>query len=232
MSELQAMAHMGYAGELLTAHVMFASGQTEVVGLRSPTTRRIARGDGVSTGIGYAGGLCCRAGLVQDVAAEFLATTAIPYFRGVAAWYQTARLGVAGDTVVAQVGEALAQGGLHSLLNPGHLGGLEEWLHSPLRPGSTDPLAAGMLVQVDIIPTPLRAGWAVNCEDPVVFADAPLRAELERRYPALWSRVRARQQFMRHDLGLPIGEEVLPLSTMPAYLMPLWLSPSRVLTLE
>jgi hypothetical protein len=30
---------------------------------------------------------------------------------------------------------------------------------------------------------------------------------------------------------LQIGDEILPLSSMPAYLAPLWLSPSHALTL-
>jgi hypothetical protein len=201
------------------------------VGLRSPTTRRIERGDGATIGIGFWGGLGARAGLVQDKDPEFLAKAALPYFQGLATWYQTARLGVAGGLLFVRVADALAQGGLRSLLNPGHLSSLEEWLHTPVRPGSLEQLASGMAFQCDIIPVPMPPGWSMNCEDPIVFADENLRNELERRYPPVWSRLRARQQFMRHELGVQIGDEILPLSSMPAYLAPLWLSPSHALTL-
>ena len=50
------------------------------------------------------------------------------------------------------------------------------------------------------------------------------------RYPATWARIAARQTFMRQELGIQIKDELLPLSTTPAYLAPLWLAPGRVLT--
>ncbi len=232
ISEMQAVANMAYTGETLAAHVMLSAARDSVVGLRSPTTRRIERGDAATVGIGYWGGLCSRAGLVQDEDAEYLATVAFPYFRGIATWYQTARLGLAGGTMVTEIEEALKPGGLRSLLNPGHLTSLDEWLHSPMRPDSTEQIASGMAFQCDVIPVPMPLGYTINCEDPVVFADAELRGEMQRRYPLVWSRMQARQQFMRDELGLRIGDELLPLSVMPAYLAPLWLSPSHVLTLD
>jgi hypothetical protein len=86
-----------------------------------------------------------------------------------------------------------------------------------------------MAFQCDIIPVPMPPGRAVNCEDPVVFADAALRRELQARYPAVWSRIAARQSFMRDQLGIAIGDDVLPLSSIPTYFAPLWLAPDRVL---
>ena len=59
-----------------------------------------------------------------------------------------------------------------------------------------------MPFQVDIIPTPMRAGWALNCEDGVVFADAALRAELKARHPAVAERIEARRKFVRDELGI------------------------------
>ena len=98
--------------------------------------------------------------------------TAAAYFDGLIAWYEAADIGVAGEAVFAAVTERLARGGLRSALNPGHLTGHDEWIHTPIRPGSPERIASGMPFQVDIIPTPMRAGWALNCEDGVVFADA------------------------------------------------------------
>ena len=63
-----------------------------------------------------------------------------------------------------------------------------------------------MPFQVDIIPTPMRAGWALNCEDGVVFADAPLRAELKARHPAVAQRIEARRRFVRDELGIQIRD--------------------------
>ncbi len=232
MTELQAVAWMGFSGEPLSAHVMFASGKNEIIGLCSPTARRIERGDGASTAVGFWGGLCCRAGLVMEEQDEFLNRIAIPYFRGLAAWYNIVHIGIKGSEVFETVSEMLARAGLRSALNPGHLTSLDEWVHSPIRPGSAEQISSGMAFQSDIIPVPIPPGYAINCEDTLVFADGNLRGELARRYPEAWSRIQARQDFMRQKLGIEISDEVLPLSTMPAYLPPLWLSPSRVLVVD
>jgi hypothetical protein len=61
---------------------------------------------------------------------------------------------------------------------------------------------SGMPFQADIIPTPMRDGWALNCEDGIVFADATLRAELKARHPAVVERVEARRKFVRDELGI------------------------------
>ena len=86
-----------------------------------------------------------------------------------------------------------------------------------------------MPFQVDIIPTPLKAGWALNCEDGIVIADAGLRAELAERHPETFARIAARRDFMRAELGVPLKDVILPLSSTPLYLPPFWLRPGHVL---
>ncbi len=231
LTELQAAANMRFSGEPLSAHVMFASGRDAIVGLRSPTARIIQRGDGATTAIGYWGGLGCRAGLIEEAEPEFLEILAMPYYRGIVTWYQTVRLGIQGSEIYQSIVEVLAKGNLKSLLNPGHITSFDEWVNTPIRPGSVDPIHSGMAFQCDIIPTPLPPGWAVNCEDPLVFADEELRGQLQDRYPKIWARISQRRTFMSEQLGIEIAEEVLPLSSIPAYFPPLWLSPSKALAL-
>jgi hypothetical protein len=230
LSELEAASRMGYAGEALTAHVMYATGDSDhpVIGLRSPGGRIVSRGDGVTAGVGYWGGLSARAGLIADSDEAFLKTAAA-YFGGLIAWYEATDIGASGKEVFAAVAEALARGGLRSALNPGHLTGHDEWVHTPIRPGSDERIASGMPFQVDIIPTPLRTGWALNCEDSVVFADAALRAELKARHPAVVERIEARRRFVRDELGIPIRDSILPLSSTPLCLPPFWLASGRLL---
>ena len=185
VSELEAASVMGYAGEVLTAHVMYATGDARdgVIGMRSPGGRIVKRGDGATAAIGYWGGLSARAGLAAEHDEAFL-KVATAYFEGLIAWYETADIGVSGtnfDTVTTTLAPRPALSA-----QPGHLTGHDEWIHTPIRPGSADCIASGMPFQVDIIPTPLPTGWALNCEDGVVFADAPLRAELlVGRHPAV-----------------------------------------------
>ena len=229
-SEMEAASAMGYSGEALSAHVMYATGDARqpVIGLRSPGSRIANRGDGVTAGVGYWGGLSARAGLITDHDEAFL-KTASDYFAGLVAWYETADIGVAGQAVFAAVTETLARGDLRSALNPGHLTGHDEWIHTPIRPGSDLRIASGMPFQVDIIPTPMRAGWTLNCEDEIVFADAALRAELKARHPAVAERIEARRKFVRDELGIAIRDSILPLSSTPLCLPPFWLASGRLL---
>jgi hypothetical protein len=229
MTEMEAAALLGYAGEPLSMHPIVASGAPgeAINGLRSPGARPIGRGDGVTVGVGYWGSLCCRAGLLTDEPDEgFLERVVRPYYAAVAGWYGALRIGVAGGEIQAVVDDALAAAGadFRPMLNPGHLISYDEWLHSPIRPGSGERLGSGMVLQCDIIPTPLPAGTALNCEDTVALADDALRRELARDYPDLWRRVEARRAFMTEALGLTLAPELLPLSHANAYLPPFWLA--------
>ena len=229
-TEHEAASLMGYSGEVLSAHVMYATGDSSepMIGLRSPRGRIANRGDGVTAGIGFWGGLSARAGLIADHDEAFLKTAAA-YFEGLIAWYEAADIGVAGEAVFAAVAEALERSGMRSALNPGHLTGHDEWIHTPIRPGSDERVASGMPFQVDIIPSPMRAGWALNCEDGVVFADAALRAELKARHAAVAGRIEARRKFVGDKLGIPIRDSILPLSSTPLCLPPFWLAAGRLL---
>ncbi len=106
VTEHEAASVMGYSGEVLSAHVMYATGDSShpVIGLRSPGGRIANRGDGVTAGVGFWGGLSARAGLIADHDEAFLKTAAA-YFDGLIAWYEAADIGVAGEAVFAAVTE-------------------------------------------------------------------------------------------------------------------------------
>lgn len=230
MSELEVAAQMGYAGEPLSCHAMFSCGAPgrPLVGLASPSARKLSEGNGVTAAIGYWGGLSCRAGLLTSRDDDFL-PVAKAYFRGLLAWYATARIGAAGGDIHAAVSEALAKGGLKSMLNPGHLVSYDEWSNSPIRPGAADRLKSGMPIQVDIIPTPIAEGWALNCEDAVVLADERLRADIAARYPAVWGRIEARRVFVKDIIGVGLDPAILPLSSTPLAFAPFWLAHEKLL---
>lgn len=236
MTEREAIGLVGYAGEPTSMHPIVASGSPgeAINGLRSASGRRIAIGDGITCGIGYWGSLCCRAGLFEDAAGiEFFTSVVRPYFLAQAAWYRTIGIGVSGGEVFAAVEETLAAAGasFRSMLNPGHLISYDEWVNSPIERGSGVRLASGMALQCDIIPTPLPAGTALNCEDSIVLADGTLRAEIASRHPALWARIERNRDLMTGQLGLTLRPETLPLSLANAYLPPAWMSPEMVCTL-
>jgi hypothetical protein len=236
VSEREAFRAVPWGGEPLSLHPVFASGPDVAVGLRSPSERRLELGDAAVVAVGLWGGNCARGGLIAASADEttsasagYLERLAVPYWRAVATWYETLGVGVSGGEVFDTITELLAGEAFESSLNPGHLIHYEEWLNSPIRPGSEDPVVSGMVLQCDIIPTGLRAGWTINCEDTVAIADAGLRSQLEARHPELWARVLRRRAYMRDRLGVQLRDDVLPLSCTNAHFRPFWLAPERAL---
>jgi hypothetical protein len=117
-------------------------------------------------------------------------------------------------------------------LNPGHQIHLDEWVSTPITPGSTIELRSGMALQVDIIPATGTDYFTTNIEDGVALADEPLRADLAALYPAAWARILARRAFMEEALGISLHPDVLPFSNIPAYLPPFLLRPDHVMTLS
>jgi hypothetical protein len=236
VSEREALQVVPWGGDPLSFHVVFSSGADVAVGLRSPSSRRLELGDAAIAAIGVWGGNCARGGIVAGTTAElgadsegYLERLAIPYWRAIATWYEALAIGRPGGEIFATITDLLARESFASSLNPGHLIHYEEWLDSPIRAGSDDPIASGMVMQSDIIPTGIRPGWTANCEDTLAVADAGLRAQLEARHPALWSRIEARRAFMRDRLGVAVRDEVLPLSCTCAFFTPFWLAPGQAL---
>jgi hypothetical protein len=236
VSEREAFRAAPWAGEPVSYHPVFASGPDVAVGLRSPSARRLQLGDAAVAAVGLWGGNCARGGVVAASADQlasasegYMERLALPYWRAIALWYETLELGVPGGRVFDTITQQLVGRAFASSLNPGHLIHYEEWLDSPIRAGSEDPIASGMVIQSDIIPTGIRPGWTVNCEDTVAVADRALRGELQARHPELWARIRARQDYVRGTLGVNLRDEVLPLSCTCCYFRPFWLAPGSAL---
>ena len=101
----------------------------------------------------------------------------------------------------------------HWTLNPGHSTGADEWISSPMYPGSEVVLQSGMMLQMDIIPSVPGYGGA-NAEDGIAIADEKLRGELKKSYPAVWQRIQDRREYMEQELGIRLKEEILPMSDL------------------
>ena len=74
-------------------------------------------------------------------------------------------------------------------LNPGHQLHLDEWVNSPVFPGSTIELRSGMALQCDIIPATGTPYFTTNIEDGVALADESLRAAFAAAHPQAWARI-------------------------------------------
>jgi Xaa-Pro aminopeptidase len=238
MRERDAVELLGWNGTPLSCHLMLTSGPRASLGLLSPGDRRIERGDRFTVAFGIWGALNCRAGFVVEDAAElpagiddYLQRLVCPYFEAVAEWYGALRIGQTGGALHEIVRRRLGDPFFGIFLNPGHQIHLDEWVNSPVAPGSTIELRSGMALQVDIIPATGTDYFTTNIEDGVALADASLRAAFADAYPAAWERIQARRRFMAGSLGIDLHDDVLPFSNIPAWLPPFLLRPERVMAM-
>ena len=238
MTEREAVALLGWDGSPLSCHLMLTAGPRATFGLLSPGDRPIERGDRFTTAFGIWGALTCRAGFVVESEDElpapirdYVDRLVAPYFAAIAEWYATIRIGVSGGELHDIVARRLGDPFFGIFLNPGHQLHLDEWVNSPIWPGSTIELRSGMCLQVDVIPATGTEYFTTNIEDGIALADGPLRGELAASFPAAWQRIQARREFMREALGIELHPDVLPLSNLAAALPPFVLRPDRVMTL-
>ncbi|MFO1123722.1 MAG: aminopeptidase P family N-terminal domain-containing protein [Hyphomicrobiales bacterium] len=239
LRERDAVRAMGLDGFMQSIHINMCAGPRARYGLPSPGLRVIERGDPIVVGHGLMGALNCRAGwLVADASElpvpirDYVDRLVAPYFSAAAAWYETVGIGVTGsemyEAAMRHVGDPFFGVGL----NPGHLIHLDEWLHSPIRKGSTMALASGMALQCDIIPATGTDYFTSNIEDGIALADEATRVSFRRDYPEAWARIEKRRAFMTDVLGIRLKPEVLPFSSIPAWLPPFWLDPSQAMAMR
>lgn len=234
MTEIEAAQHMRLGALPHSCHTMLSSGDS-LVGLNSPSGKRLAAGDPVTSAVGYWGGLSSRVGwLVEDAsglptaAADYVEKLAAPYFACAAEWYETVGIGVSGGELDALARRHLGAPFFNLVLNPGHLIHIDEWMNTPVYPGSTETLRSGQAVQCDIIPAVGAPYYSANIEDGVALLDAAGRDELRDSFPDVWNRMQARRAFMGDVLGIRLKPEVLPLSNLAGAMPPFWLAPERI----
>ncbi|HET6745056.1 MAG TPA: aminopeptidase P family N-terminal domain-containing protein [Candidatus Limnocylindria bacterium] len=238
MTERAAVALLGWNGWPLSCHLMLTAGPRASFGLLSPGDRPIGRGDRFTVAFGIWGALNCRAGFVVEEAAELPGEIADyvdrlvgPYFGAVAEWYAALRIGQTGGALHEIVARRLGDPFFGIFLNPGHQIHLDEWVNSPISPGSTAELKSGMALQVDIIPATGTEYFTTNIEDGIALADEALRKELAKGFPSAWQRIEARRAFMAGSLGIELHPDVLPFSNIPAFLPPFLLRPDRAMVM-
>ena len=154
-----------------------------------------------------------------------------PYFEAIAEWYQALHVGQSGGTLHEIIDRHLGDPFFGIFLNPGHQIHLDEWVNSPIAPGSEIELRSGMAFQVDVIPATGTEYFTTNIEDGIALADDSLRSVLAADYPDMWRRIQARRDFMAESLGIDLHPDVLPFSNIPAFLPPFLLRPDRVMAM-
>jgi Xaa-Pro aminopeptidase len=226
-----------YCGVPLACHMTLKCGGNRA-SLASARGERVARGGRLSCGIAYWGANCCRCGWVAEgpgdlppEAQGYVERFAGPYFEAMGAWFGGLRIGGTGGALHEAVAGRLPAELFQVLLNAGHLIHLDEWVSSPVWAGSEARLRSGMVMQADVIPS--HAGfYSSRMEDGYVLADGALRAELAEAHPDVLARCEARREFLRTTLGLPVGDDVLPLGNLCGMVPPYLLEPRKVLAIS
>ena len=239
MTESEAVSLLRWNGAPLSCHLMLSSGPRASLGLPSPTDRVIERGDRFTTAFGIWGALDCRAGFVVADASElpepiedYVERLVAPYFEAIVEWLEALRVGQLGGVLHEIIERRLGDPFFGIFLNPGHLIGLDEWVHTPITSGSDIPLRSGSALQVDVIPATGSDYFTTNIEGGLALADASLRDELATAFPETWSRMQQRRAFMHDALGIRLHPDVLPMSNLPAYLAPFLLAPEQAMTVR
>ena len=217
-------------GRVLSCHPIVAFGRDAFKGLISPTDCKLEKGDAVSISLGLVGGLTCRNGYAVETEEEldengrkFFQNIARQYFAAVASWYEYIGIGVTGGQLFDLMQEIIPQHEYGWKLNPGHLIADEEWLSSPVYPGSQAVFKSGMLMQMDIIPSVIGM-VSPNMEDGLCIANDDLQLELAQRFPHVYKRMMSRRTFMENQLHISIKKEILPMSNCSALYRPLMLN--------
>lgn len=236
MTDFELAKLAGYSGVPLGCHMTLASG--DLPGLSGPVGATLRRGTPLSTNICYWGSNICRAGWIASsardlppAAQDYVESFAGPYFEAMAAWFNLLRIGTPGGDLAHLIAEKLPFEKFGIFLNAGHLIHLDEWLSSPIYPGSKVPLHSGMVMQVDVIPSS-RVYSSTRMEDGVAIADETLRRLIQTQFPDCFARCQKRRDFMADVLGIPLPDGILPLSNIPAIVSPFFLSPNAILAME
>jgi len=238
MREDEAVRLLSWNGSPLSCHLMLTSGKRASIGLLSPSSRVIQRGDRFTTAFGVWGALNCRAGFVvedeselPDELSDYVDRLVGPYFEAIAEWYEALHVGQTAGVLYEIIDRHLGDPFFGVFLNPGHQIHLDEWVNSPFFRDSSIELLSGMAFQVDVIPATGTEYFTTNIEDGIALADASLRAEFKEQFPEAMSRIDRRRVFMKTEIGIELHPDVLPFSNIPSYLPPFLLRPNRVMTI-
>lgn len=235
-SEVELSAPLNDRGRPLSVHPMLSVGEKARHGLTSPTDRTAERGDFLTTAFGVPGAMSCRAAFLADgpadlapEVADWLARVAFPFYAFAVDWLQTVGIGLEGGVIWDLAEERLPRSQWGWELNPGHFIHHDEWVSTPFTPGSTTRLRSGNYIQLDLIICPKPPYFGANLEDGVVLADENTRSQLRDRHPDVWSRFERRRRYLAEQLGIKLGEDVLPMSDLLGYYRPFLLEPGKAL---
>ena len=234
-AEIEIGKYLTADGQVNTVVPIAATGERFQQANLYPTAKKIQRGDAFSLTTGFKGGLSSRTGLVVSNETElpqdqkdYLGRVVYPYYNAVVAWLENLRINKTGKEIYQLIETVLPKEQYGWSLNPGHLTADEEWMSSPIYPGSENRIQSGMIFQIDIIPS-VPGYTGVSAEDCIAIADEALRVRIQEEYPGLWKRILERRKYITQTLNISLLDEILPLSNTVGYLRPFLLNKSAAM---
>ncbi len=232
-TEMEIAGILTAGGQPNTVTTICATGERFSGGIVFPRNKKICLGDKFSITFGLRGGLTSRAAYVVHKKEElelqvrdYIEEVAKPYYLAAVTWLETVGIGVKGEELYQSIERVLPKEKYKWTLNPGHYCSDEEWMSSPIYPGSQIMIRSGMLLQMDIIPQVEGYGGAI-AEDGIAIADELLREKLKKSYPKTWERMELRRAYLQQELGIRLKPELLPLSDMIGYMRPYLLNKTK-----
>ena len=197
---------------------------------------KLAYGMHFSAGYGLRGSLVHHLGIYARSSADYpkdfdkyLEDFLKPYFASIVHWYEMMQIGTECGDIYQMLADELGMEKFNISLNPGHLTHTDEWTNSPFFAGSKIKLSSGMAFQCDYTVKFQSPLVKAHIEDGLVLADENLREEIKKLSPTCWSRIEARQKFIRNILNINLPAEVLPLSDLSCICFPYMANTSIVL---
>ncbi len=195
-----------------------------------PRNNTVKLGDPISLTNGYRGGSSSRSGVaiyeenqLAEDQKDYLDRVAKPYFNAYVAWLENIKCGMKGKEMFDLIETELPRAKYGWSLCPGHLIGEEEWMSSPIYEGSEEKLQSGMMLQIDIIPS-VKGYNGVSAESTVLLADDKLKSDIKEQYPDLYDRMIKRREYLIHELGIDLSDDIMPMCSSVAYLRPFLLA--------
>lgn len=229
VTEIDSSLALCIDGDPLATHpnVNFGDKNTSY-GLSGPKYyKKLEVGDFIGVGYGLRGSNVHKSGIyvgsmadIPDGRKGYIEEMAKPYFATIVRWYEMMRIGTRCGDVWQMVEDWIGFEKFGIGLNPGHLSHTDEWTHSPFEKESKVRLTSGMALQCDFTVSFNSPYMTCHVEDGLVIADAALRDEVKHIAPESWARIEQRRHFMKNTLNIDLGDEVLPMSDMPAVCFP------------
>jgi len=229
ITELEASKYLMIDGDPINVHPNINFNKNYYYALASPMPdNELKKGDVVGVGMAYRRSLCHKVGFFVkdetelDVERSKNAKKIFEkYFASIKTWYESIKIGATGGEVYSNVTKIMGDPFEFGVsLNLGHGIHTDEWINTLFYEGSVERIHSGMIIQCDFTSSFESLDIAVHAEDGIIVADDKLQEKIKKLAPESYERMLSRRDFMKSELGIELGNEILPTSDLAGLVFP------------